>query len=60
MFGILKDIASIAGEITGNIIAIPTAIVAGTLSIPVAAVKAAKEAGCETYEEIREFFDDNY
>jgi len=60
MFGILRDIGKLAGEVVGTVAAVPLAVVAETLSIPVAAVKAAKEAGCETYEEIREFFDDNY
>jgi adenine/guanine phosphoribosyltransferase-like PRPP-binding protein len=60
VFGILRDIGKLAGEVVGTVVAIPAAVVAETLSIPVAVVKAAKEAGCETYQEIREFFDDNY
>ena len=60
MFGILKDIAKTVGEITGTIVGVPLAIVAETLSIPLEAVKAAKNAGCETYEEIRDYYKDNY
>lgn len=60
VFGILRDIAGIAGEIVGSVVAIPAAIVAETLSIPVAAVKAAKEAGCETYEDIRDYYNDEW
>ena len=60
VFGILRDIASIAGEIVGSVVAIPAAIVAETLSIPLAAVKAAKEAGCETYQEIRDYYNDEW
>ena len=55
MFGLLRDMAETIGEITGSVLAVPAAVVAETLSLPVAAVKAAKEAGCETYEEIRDF-----
>jgi adenine/guanine phosphoribosyltransferase-like PRPP-binding protein len=60
MFGILRDIAGMAGEIVGSVVAIPAAIVAETLSIPLAAVKAAKEAGHETYEEIRKYYNDEW
>ena len=59
VFGILKDIANMAGEITGTIIGVPAAIIAETLEIPLEYVKAAKDAGCDTYEEIREWVDDN-
>ena len=60
MFGIIKDLVGGVGSLVGSAVAIPAAIVAEGLSIPVAVVKAAKEAGCETYEEIREFFDSNH
>jgi len=55
VFGILRDIAGGIGEIVGSVIAIPAAVIAETLSIPVEMVKKAKEAGCETYQEIRDF-----
>ena len=58
VFGIIRDIAGGVGEIVGSVVAIPTAIVAETLSIPVEMVKKAKEAGCETYQEIRDFCND--
>lgn len=57
IFGFLGDIAKGVGSIVGSIVAIPVAIVAETLGITVEMVKEAKEAGCETYEEIRDFFD---
>lgn len=60
MFSILRDIGKMAGEIVGSVIAVPVAVIAETLSIPVAAVKEAMESGCETYEEIREYFDNEY
>ena len=60
MFGILRDIGKLAGAIVGTVVGIPAAVVAETLSIPAAAVKEAMEAGCETYEEIRDYFDDEY
>ena len=58
VFGILRDIAGIAGEIVGTVVGVPAAIIAETLSIPVEMVKKAKEAGCETYQEIRDFCND--
>lgn len=60
VFGILRDVAKTLGEITGTILGVPAAIIAETLSIPLAAVKAAKEAGCDTYEEIRDFHNDKW
>lgn len=63
MFGdILKDIAgitgSIIGTVTGSIIGVSAAIIATTLGITVEMVKKAKEAGCESYEEIQDFYKD--
>lgn len=59
MFGILKDIASMAGDIVGTVVGVPLAIVAETLEVPVEFVKSAKDSGCETYEDIRDWIDDN-
>jgi hypothetical protein len=60
VFGILRDIGKLAGEIVGSVVAVPVAVIAETMSIPVAVVKEAMESGCETYEEIREYFNDEY
>lgn len=62
MFGFIKEtikgVANLAGSITGTILAIPLAVVAETLDITVNMVKEAKDAGCETYEEVRRYFKD--
>ena len=58
MFGfgdIIKGVGSVIGVIVGTVIGVPVSIVAETLGITASMVKAAKEAGCETYEEIRDF-----
>lgn len=60
MFDFLGDMAKgvgkIIGTVTGTILGVPILVVANTLNITVDMVKEAKDAGCETYEEIREFF----
>lgn len=61
MFDMLGDMAKgfgrALGTITGTIIGLPLIVVAEALGITIEMVKEAKDAGCETYEEIREFFD---
>jgi DNA-binding MurR/RpiR family transcriptional regulator len=57
---ILKLPFNIVGSIlsaTGSIIGISIATVAETLNITESMVMKAKEAGCETYEDIKKFFD---
>lgn len=60
MFGLLGDLAkgvgNIVGTITGTIIGVSTAVIAETLGITISMVEKAKEAGCESYEEIRNFY----
>jgi hypothetical protein len=64
MFGLLGDLASGLGKIigvaTGVVIGIPLQVVATTLGFTVEMVKEAMEAGCETYEEIKDFWDGRY
>lgn len=59
MFGLLGDIAkgigSIAGTITGTILGISSEIIATTLGITIKMVEEAKKAGCESYEEVKNF-----
>lgn len=59
MFGFISDLAKgigqVAGTVTGVIVGVPLMVVAETLNITVDMVKEAKEAGCETYEEIRKY-----
>jgi hypothetical protein len=62
MFDLLGDLANglgkIVGTVTGSVIGLSASVVAGTLGITVDMVKEATDAGCTTYEEIREFFKD--
>lgn len=53
MFGF---IGKVLGTVTGGILGISSAIVATALGITAEMVDEAKEAGCTTYEEIKEFF----
>lgn len=59
--GILGDITGglgkLIGTVVGTVVGVPLAIVAKTLGITVDMVEKAKDAGCETYEEIKDFFD---
>jgi hypothetical protein len=61
MFDFLGDLARGAGRIVGtavgSVIGLSSVVIATTLGITVEMVDEAREAGCETYEEIREFFD---
>lgn len=61
MFGFLGDIAkgigSIVGTAVGSIVGIPLNIIALTLNITKEMAQEAIDAGCKTYEEIKEFFD---
>ena len=61
MFDFLDDMARGAGRIIGTglgtIVGVSSVIIATTLGITADMVDEAKEAGCETYDEIREFFD---
>lgn len=55
MFGLIKDIAGFAGIVIGSVLGIPIAIIAKTLDITVESAKEAVDAGCTTYDEIREY-----
>lgn len=61
MFDLLGDMAKgvgrIIGTATGLIVGVPLIVIAETLNITADMVKEAKDAGCETYDEIKEFFD---
>lgn len=63
MFDLLGDLANglgkIVGTVTGSVIGwLSASVVAGALGITVDMVKEATDAGCTTYEEIRDFFKD--
>ena len=59
IFGIIKDIAvgaaGIVGAVTGPIIGLSVDVIAGTLNISVSMVQEALDAGCKSYEEIKNF-----
>ena len=58
MFGSLfEGVGRIIGTVTGIVLDIPLSVVAKTLDITEEMVQEAKDSGCETYEEIKEFFD---
>lgn len=60
MFRLLGDIVktatNVVGTVTGTIIGTSVGIVASTLGITIDAVKEARKAGCESYEEVKEFY----
>ena len=51
----LGEIGKFWGGVIGAIGGASAAMVAEVLDIPIEAVKEAMRAGCETYEEVREF-----
>ena len=61
MFDLLGDLAkgvgNVIGVAVGSVIGISSVVIGTTLGITADMVDEAKEAGCETYEEIRDFFD---
>ncbi len=61
MFDLLGDLAKGVGNIIGTgigaLAGVTADVIATTLGITADMVDEAKEAGCETYEEIRDFFD---
>jgi len=63
MFDLLGDMAEgfgkIIGTAVGSIVGLSSVAIGTALGITSAMVDEARDAGCETYEEIREFFDMN-
>jgi len=59
MFGLLSDIvkgaASVVGVVVGSVLGVSVTVIAATLGITVIMVSEAMDAGCTTYEEIRDF-----
>jgi len=59
MFGLLGDIikgvGTVIGVAVGSVVGISSIVIATTLGITLAMVEEALEAGCSTYEEIKEF-----
>lgn len=50
-----KVLGELIGGTVGLVLGMSAAAIAEVLELPVAMVKEAREAGCKTYEEIREF-----
>lgn len=59
MFGLFDDLAGGIGKIigvaTGTVLGISSSVISTTLGITQTMVEEALEAGCETYDDIREF-----
>jgi len=53
-------IAKSVGDVVGTVLGVSAAVIAEALDLPIQAVKAAKEAGCETYDEVRDWCKDNF
>jgi DNA polymerase I-like protein with 3'-5' exonuclease and polymerase domains len=54
---IFRSVGKIVGTIVGPIIGIPVHIIAETLGITKEMAQEAIDAGCESYGEVRDFFD---
>lgn len=59
MFGLLSDVArglgSVVGIVVGPIIGVSRDLIATTLGITITMVDEAIRAGCESYEDIRDY-----
>lgn len=53
----LGDLFRSVGSLTGSVIGLPLAVVAVPLGITADMVKEAIKAGCESYEDIKDFYD---
>ncbi len=53
---IFRGVGKVVGTIVGPIIGIPVHIVAETLGITKEMAQEAIDAGCESYEEVRDYF----
>jgi capsular polysaccharide biosynthesis protein len=61
MFDLLGDLADglgkIVGTVTGSVIGLSVGVVATALGITTSMVQEALDAGCTSYEDIRNYFD---
>jgi hypothetical protein len=57
LFSIVEGVVSIASNTVGSIAGLSVFAIATSLNITETMVIKAKEAGCDTYEEIKEFWD---
>jgi len=55
--GFLDELVEGFGKLVGSIVGISSVVIAKGLGITSEMVDKAKDAGCESYEEIRNFFD---
>lgn len=60
MFDLLGDMArglgKVVGTATGVVIGLPLSVISETLGLTTEMVEEAMDAGCETYEEINDFW----
>jgi hypothetical protein len=57
LFSIVEGAVSIVSHTVGSIAGLSIFAIATSLNITESMVRKAKEAGCETFEEIKEFWD---
>ena len=59
MFGVLKDMAKLGGEMIGTtaglVLGVPLAVIAKTLGVSLTLVEEAVKAGCKTQKEINDY-----
>lgn len=56
--GMFDFIGKAIGAVVGSVLGLGVAVVAEALDITESAAKEAMDAGCETYDEIRDFLKD--
>jgi hypothetical protein len=51
---LINEVTAPIGQVVGSVVGLSAGTIAATLSIPVTVVQEALDAGCASYEEIRE------
>lgn len=60
LFGEIFDgVTTVVGAVTGTVLGLSAAIVSEAVSIPIAIVKEALDSGCTTYDEVRDWCNNN-
>ena len=52
---IAKGVGSVVGAVTGSVLGLSVGVISAALGITESMVRDALHAGCETYEEIKDF-----
>ena len=53
---LFRPLGEVVGVVFGTVVGLSAAVVAEGLDITTAMAQEAMDAGCETYDEVREFF----